>query len=60
VEVMVFVIRTCSLRFLSKNSYEINASNSEVELTMVKIAEKHLSLEEIAAWIKKNSKKIGK
>ena len=45
-------------RFLSLNGFEVTMSNHDVEEKVLAVATKHMNLEQIAAWLKKNSKKI--
>ena len=45
-------------RFLAINGLDINATNREIELFVIKVATKHLEVREIAKWIKKKIIKI--
>ena len=45
-------------RFLSLNGFEVTMSNHDVEEKVLAVATKHMNLEQIAAWLKKNSKKL--
>lgn len=49
---------TATARFISLNRYELNASKREFVDFPLRVENNHLSLEEIAAWLKKHSKKI--
>lgn len=44
--------------FFSLNKHELNPSNKEVEDFMIRVVTEKLSIESIATWLKKNSKKI--
>ncbi len=46
-----------AVRFLFLNGFEFAAANKEVENFVLKIAVKKLDLNEIAAWLKKHSKR---
>ena len=45
-------------RFLQLNGYQLTATNSEAEETILMVATKRLEVKELAQWLKKNSKKI--
>ncbi len=45
-------------RFLFLNGYEVEVTNAETEITMVKVATKEKGLEEIETWLRENSKKL--
>lgn len=45
-------------RFLSMNGFELTVSNREFVEFPLKVENNHLSLEEIAKWLKENSKQI--
>jgi death-on-curing protein len=45
-------------RFLEINGMALEASNAEVELVMVSIAEKKMGISEIVDWIQSHSQKI--
>jgi len=47
---------TCTGIFLMRNNYPLNASSKELEDFAVRVAVEHLSVEEIAAWLKRHSK----
>ena len=47
-----------TVRFLNKNGYNLEISQKEVVDFPLKVENQHLSLEEIAAWLKNNSKKV--
>jgi death-on-curing protein len=49
---------TSTARFLSMNGYELSATGKEFVAFPLKVENKHLSLEEIAGWLKKHTKKI--
>ncbi len=44
-------------RFLSKNGYELSASNKDLENFVIKIAIEKMDLETISAWLKKHTRK---
>ena len=44
-------------RFLALNSYDLVASNAELERVALVVATKKMSVKEIAAWLKKHSQK---
>lgn len=46
-----------SARFLYENGFEFTAVNKAVEQFVMKIAGKEVGIEEIVAWLEKNSKK---
>ena|SRR3989338_1447557 len=48
---------TAAAVFLEDNSYQIIAKRGEIEKFALRIVSEKLSLEKIAAWFKKNSKK---
>jgi len=47
-----------SVRFLSLNGFDFDASNEEVERYVVEVIVKHHDISEIGVWLKKNSKKV--
>jgi len=49
---------TAAARFLFLNKYEIKAINKEIEEYVLEVAVGNHTLEQIAAWLKKHSKKI--
>jgi death-on-curing protein len=49
---------TCALVFLELNSYALSVSQKELVEAALKIAEKEWGLEQIAAWLETNSKKL--
>lgn len=48
---------TSTARFLWLNGYEISAKDNEIVDFALRVENLHLSIEEIAKWLKKNSKK---
>lgn len=48
----------CAARFLFINGYDLIASSSALVNIVRKIEAKKVSLEQLAAWLKKNSRKI--
>lgn len=48
---------TSTARFLYINGYELNATDKELIEFPLKVENKHLSIEEIAKWLKFNTKK---
>ena len=44
-------------RFLSLNKYELVASNKELETIVLAVANKKMDSKEVAAWLKKRTKK---
>src|SRR3989344_2507975 len=50
----------CAARFLYINGYAITMTNKDVEQTIIKVAAKELTISDIVAWFKKNSKKVRK
>ncbi len=51
---------TIAARFLYLNGYEFTPTNKDAEKTVLKVATKKISLAELEAWLKKNSKKLPK
>lgn len=51
---------TVAARFLFLNGYEIGATNTDVETTVLAVATKQMSVEKLTVWLKKNSTKISK
>ncbi len=49
---------TATARFLFVNSYELNIDDKEFVDFPLRAERKHLNIEEISKWLKKNSKKI--
>ncbi len=49
---------TTTVRFLNKNGYSLEISQKKVVDFPLKVENNHLSVEQIAAWLKKNSKKL--
>ncbi|HVT00848.1 MAG TPA: type II toxin-antitoxin system death-on-curing family toxin [Patescibacteria group bacterium] len=49
---------TTTARFLNINGYELEVTDSEFVNFPLRVENSHLSFEEIAVWLKKNSKKI--
>ena len=47
-------------RFLELNGYQLTATNSEAEETILALATKRLEVKGLALWLKKNSKKISR
>lgn len=49
---------TAAARFLFLNGYELTATNKEVEHFTLKVVVKKLSVEDIAMWLKRYSRKL--
>lgn len=47
-------------RFMHLNGYEISATNTGVEETILGVATKTIDIDSLTTWLKKNSKKIRK
>jgi death-on-curing protein len=45
-------------RFMVLNGYAVEATNAEVEDTMIAVAEKKLDVEKLSEWIEKHSRRI--
>lgn len=49
-----------TVRFLAKNGYFLEISQKEVVDFPLRVENKHLEIDQIAAWLKKNCKKVKK
>jgi len=48
----------CAARFLTLNGYELAASNKSAEKTVLAVAIKKMSVEDLAQWLEKYTKKL--